>query len=288
MPCFHDYRGEKPDDPEINEERYAMTLHAPDTHKFYSYPSCTSKQLYTLQHFHAPNPELVERWRPRTLGHATSTVKAFLAMPPSDQERDAIRQLESAWKNKDWTPDVAINALSDVDTAYFGGQLKGRCTILWRESDKTMRRDQTNRLYQVALGITRLHPSSSITGPPMVQIQLNADMIFRTPALQEHSGLRQTFGTLVHEMLHAYLVTTCTIPQIEKYGGVPDPTHGPHFIECIQALDNRTFGDLGFEVTWNTKPDAPKGFVTYIHIRESARRDKGASIVEGDKLCRRG
>ncbi|MCJ1246009.1 hypothetical protein MMC30_003213 [Trapelia coarctata] len=263
MPCFHDYRGEKPDDSRINEERYANTLHTHHTHKFYYYPGCISEQLHALQNFHAPDPELVRWWRPRTLDHATSTLKAFLAEPPSDLESDAIRRLDTAWKDKTWTPDVAAKSFHDVDLAYFGGQLKGRCAISWIGSNEAMRHAHTNRLCQVALGITSLHPSSSLIGPPMVQIQLNADMIFRTPALQEHSGLRQTFGTLVHGMLHAYLMTTCTIPQIQKYGGAPDPSHGPHFIECVVALDNRTFGDLGLEVTWATKPDAPKEFVRY-------------------------
>lgn len=76
----------------------------------------------------------------------------------------------------------------------------------------------------------------------MVQIQLNADMIFRTPAVQERSGLLQTFGTLVHEMLHAYFVTTCTIPQIEKYGGgLPTP---PMVHTLLSVLRRWTTGRL--------------------------------------------
>jgi len=150
MPPFHDYCGEKPDDPRVNEEQYAKTFHTPHTNKLYNYPGCTSEQLYALQHFHAPEPDLVRRWRPRTLDKAPSNLKDFLAVPPSDPENDATRRLDTAWKVKDWTPDVAIKAFSDIDIVYFGGQLKGRCRILWRESDKAMFRDHTNRIYQVA------------------------------------------------------------------------------------------------------------------------------------------
>lgn len=194
----HDYWREEPDDRKLNELRWVKAIHKIHTHMGYNYPRCTMEELNKLHAREELDFSLLTKWKITDMNRATANLENFLTKPPGERELQAISRLKTAWNDNSWTPDVAIKRWNDIDRAYFGRQMKGRVTVCWRESEKTIRHDSGPK-YQHILGFT---DGGWLDGsPPTVLIQLNAQLIFCHPK-PKHSAVRQTFGTLLHECVH--------------------------------------------------------------------------------------
>ncbi|MCJ1246008.1 hypothetical protein MMC30_003212 [Trapelia coarctata] len=194
----HDYWRDEPDDPKLNETRMIKAIHKIHTHVGYNYPGCTMDELNKLHAQQDLPYNLLMKWKLSNMDRATANLEEFLAKPPGQQESMVIARLKNAWNDTNWTPDVAIKCWNDINRAWFGEQMKDRVMVCWRESEKTFRHD-SGPSYQHVLGFTT---GGTYTGPPpTVLIQLNAKLIFCSPT-PAHNGVRQTFGTLLHECVH--------------------------------------------------------------------------------------
>ena len=156
-------------------------------------------------------------------------------VPPS--ELLAIDNLQktiyAVEKRMDFGPDLAIKAFIDLDLVFFGGQLRDNVRVLWVKASD--------------------HPSfAAPTGPKGAAIQLpergkclimlNADLHLRRR--QSHDDvddpLRLIFGTLLHEMCHAYEIVSCGLHSCTKRRG-----HDDFFATRITVVHKRAVRVLG-------------------------------------------
>ncbi|MCJ1246005.1 hypothetical protein MMC30_003209 [Trapelia coarctata] len=237
-----------PDDPEKNRKYYEQTSVTPHVEIGYEYPGITNDDLRELDHADQMCGRFVYTWEPVSLSEATVGIVESLRKPRSDRAERAIKRLRDAWSGK-WSPDIAIKSFFDLDKAFFGGKLRGRVRLRWTGS--------TNKLLeefgpdnQHMMGCTGFEQHTPVA---QARIFLNAEKLFLIGQPERVSSKQQTFGTLVHEMIHAYLITRCCVGSSPSEQFDPDPGHGRHFQRLAKAMDRRTMADLGFEVFWAEK-----------------------------------
>jgi len=239
-----------PDDPAKARKYYEQSAVTPNVEIGYKYPGVTNDDLRELDHADQMCERFMYTWEPVGLSEATHGLVEWLRKPRSDRARQAIERLRDAWTGT-WSPDIAIKSFFDLDRAFFGGKLRGRCRLRWMGSTYRLL-EEIGENYQRTLGCTSLEEHAPI---PQVRIFLNAEKMFLIGQPERVSSKRQTFGTLVHEMIHAYLMTRCgddSSPS-EQFDDDPDPGHGRHFQRLARAVDRRTTEELGLEVFWNGK-----------------------------------
>ena len=208
-------------------------------------------------------------WFPRrNRGKLVSTKRATLDIVeynaleriPAAEEEDAIDRLLTMLDNArqgSWSPDVAIKAFCDLDTVFFRGRLRGHVCVTW----------------------ATLEAFNQMPGPPIFShtvslgqgkalIQLNAYYILFEGRRNGARPIRQTFATLLHEMMKVFnvgpgkIVLTLTIdrhaylmvqsPENGREGwanSVAGPTkgHGKDFGTMLLAVNYRAMSVLGLE-----------------------------------------
>ena len=186
-------------DPKINRQHYEATKIPPSIHEGTPYPECTQEELRSLDHAHEPEWHKVwaKNFHRIDIRHAVANFVDRLRQPPSESQLAAIKRLKSEWNQKTWTPDLAIKCFADLDRVYFFGQLLGRVRLRWKGSTKELRRT-LGPGYMNTLGVTCVEPRTIV---PCARIILNAELIFLGP-MRKYSPKRETFATLLHEMLH--------------------------------------------------------------------------------------
>lgn len=121
-------------------------------------------------------------------------------------------------------PEFFEPIVTDLDTVLFNGYLGNKIIVEWANMTATRHR--------MLRGIC-LPYDFNRSGISMVRIRLNKAMFQLDPK-------EEIWGTVVHEMLHAYLDLK------SKWGGLTRPHHGPAFDETCEALVKRLAID-GFE-----------------------------------------
>ena len=121
---------------------------------------------------------------------------------PPREELEMIRQLavtvHDAEKNTLFHPDIVVKAFADLDRVFFGGRLRGNVTVQWvKEIDREERSSDV-------FGETSRFRNGQC------RIVLNATKIL----LQRwkrvgNNSVASMFGTLLHEMCHAYDFVRC-------------------------------------------------------------------------------
>ena len=247
-PANHQYCG--PDDPVKNRKYYEDTKVTPHVDIGYDYPGCKLEQLQELDHADEMCDRFINKWVPVSMSEAKAELLEWLAKPRSDGSKEAIARLRSAWTSKHWSPDIAMKSFRDIDRAYFKGYLRGRVRLRWVGSTQRLRR-AVGPKYKYTWGCTTLDCMIPVT---QARIFLNAEKIFLTgePTI---SSRRETFGTLVHECVHAYLLTSAGAGAFNAAEDQfdADPGHGRYFQAVAAAVNRQTVKELGLEVLWNKK-----------------------------------
>ncbi|CAF9942428.1 MAG: hypothetical protein ALECFALPRED_009742 [Alectoria fallacina] len=151
--------------------------------------------------------------------------------PPRDELaiiRDLTIAVHDAEKNLHFGPDLVIKTFADLDRIFFGGRLRGNVAVSWVSNLSHGTRG--------AYGETEFHK------PGSCHIRLSAEAIL----LQKWTKVGKNpvatmFGTLLHEMCHAYGFVRC--PEESLRGDA----HGKHFSTKIGVIHDRAVRILG---TW--------------------------------------
>ena len=263
----------------LNKEHYEATAVTPSIDIGTYYPGCTQEDLIELDHADEWSDRFSGHWEPVSLRQATVELEDWLSKPPPHKSAAAIKRMRSALHQRSWTPDLPIKMFNDLDRAFFGRFLKGRCKLRWKGSTKALRKDIGPRYHDTA-GVTMPVLNTAV---PIARMILNAEVIFLDPRggrSPEKSRKRMTYGTLMHEMVHgesslqhlelvsgfpqsmlttsilAYLLVrlgSCTDADETMMGR--DGSHGRYFQRCIEAVERRTKKDIGYVPHWNEKHD---------------------------------
>ena len=156
-------------------------------------------------------------------------------LPPS--ETTAIdnlnRTVYAVEKRMEFGPDLAVKAFADLDLVLFGGRLRDNVRLQWVKATDHPRFEASGGVRGAAIQL--LERGKCL-------ILLNADLHLREHSLDE-DPLRLVFGTLLHEMCHAYGIVRCGHP----YSQVSNNRRGydEFFSTRIAAVHKRAVRVLG-------------------------------------------
>lgn len=123
--------------------------------------------------------------------------------PPGD-ELELIRQLaiavHDAEKNALFSPDIVVKAFADLDRVFFCGKLRGNVAVKWVEDIKNGHDEKDGGTY----GDTK----PNRTGQCRIRLNAKAILLQRWSKVGKNS-VACMFGTLLHEMCHAYDFVRC-------------------------------------------------------------------------------
>ena len=160
-------------------------------------------------------------------------------IPPTELAAiENLRQIVYAVeKRMDFGPDLAVKAFSDLDLMFFDGQLRDNVHVQWVKPNDDPEFAALRRVW----GAT-MRPSK----PGKCLIKLNADLHLRQS--HEVDPLRLMFGTLLHEMCHAYQTVRC------GYIPVKRPGHDEFFGTRIAVVHERAMRVLGLWAIGKNEP----------------------------------
>lgn len=152
-------------------------------------------------------------------------------VPPSELAAiDTLRTTVYAMeKRMEFGPDLAVKVFADLDLLFFGGRLRDHVRVRWIKASEHPR---------FAAAPTRLWATTTrLPGHGKCLILMNADYHLRQ---KNDDPLRAMFGTLLHEMCHAYRVIRCERAQLVKRRG-----HDEFFGTMIAVVHQRAMWVLG-------------------------------------------
>ena len=150
-----------------------------------------------------------------------------LELAAVDRLIDAILDAE----DKGYGPDIIIKAFADLDLVFFDGRLRGNVCVQWA-SDEYF---QKWRVPPGTWGFT-VRPQPGEKG--QCRVYLNAKTILLDPSTD--IPFKTMFGTLLHEMCHAYEHVRCSPEECDLGDG-----HDKHFRTKIHAVHRRAYHVLG-------------------------------------------
>ena len=204
--------------------------------------SISEKELVVLQSTRLHHSD--QDWR--TLALPISQKAAYARLEASAHsgwtqcQREARKRLCNAyhipWQEQ--TPDLFIKIFNDLDLVLFHGLLRDRVLLRWDNVDLSLFPKVVAEGGVVA----------GYTSEPLWLTQhIERTLIVLNISVFKHYNREATWGTLIHEMLHAYLYISTACPANEqkcaKTRHASDPSHGPLFERSCNALAWR----LGFE-----------------------------------------
>ena len=128
-------------------------------------------------------------------------------------------------------PDIIVKAFADLDLVFFNGRLRGNVCAEWA-SDEYFQRW---RVPSGAWGFT-VKPHHGESG--QCRVKLNAKTILLDPSTD--LAFKTMFGTMLHEMCHAYEHVRCFPEDCD-----PGDGHDKHFRTKIHAVHRRAHHLLG-------------------------------------------
>lgn len=168
---------------------------------------------------------------------------------------ERLRELPKLWERDAWGPDVIFKAFDDLDLVIFGGSLRTFCKLHWATEEELEIVDPGQDLRGITLHTLDFAKETEVPEHIHVDdcfglrcdIYLNSTALFLYPVMDfEKQRWESMWGTLLHEMVHAFL-------SINVRKGVPTGGHGLSFQRCIRAV-NRRIGErglnLGIEATY--------------------------------------
>ena len=261
--------------------RYRCAYLAPDPYTGTQYPQ-GSRHLEKI--WAGPSPEdVINKARSRpfafcNLEQATmhledlwdSSLPSQLTKLKEQEVRQAIQRLRHIPRLQSWGPDIVYKAFDDLDLALFGGALRGGCKLRWTDSasfaedhpDCEPMSGYATTCHElvspdaVALPHEEVEPIHWMEKPYYCYISLNATSHFLEPMdTRDRTRWDEMWGTLLHEMVHAYLrVTINSHARVFEWTD-PQREHGVHFQRCLRAINARAEDlELGvggiFEEPW--------------------------------------
>ena len=147
-----------------------------------------------------------------------------LELAAIDRLIDAILDAE----DKGYEPDIIIKAFADLDLVFFNRRLRGSVCVQWAS-------DEYFQKWQVPPGTWgfTVRPQRGEMGQC-----LNAKTILLDPSTD--TPFKTMFGTLLHEMCHAYEHIRCFPEECDQGDG-----HDKHFRTKIHAVHRRAYHVLG-------------------------------------------
>ena len=128
-------------------------------------------------------------------------------------------------------PDIIVKAFSDLDLVFFDGRLRGNVCVQWASNEYFQQ-------WQVPLGAWgfTIKPQPGEVG--QCRVKLNAKTILLDPSTD--TPFKTMFGTMLHEMCHAYERVRCLPEECDQGDG-----HDEHFRTKIHAVHRRAHHLLG-------------------------------------------
>lgn len=154
---------------------------------------------------------------------ATSLLQQAHKGPLSDAQKAAVKRLNDLQAAHRWGPDIIFKIFNDLDLLLFRGKLKGNVYLRWDKQS-----DEMNGPDSRCLGVT----SYAIGGDCRCKLELSL-----TNATLATVGLRDVLSTLVHEMVHAYLLVETDADR--GYSDEMTQGHGHSFNKCAKAVLKR-------------------------------------------------
>ena len=145
------------------------------------------------------------------------------------------RTVDTMEKRMDFGPDLAIKAFADLDLVFFGGRLRNNVRVQWVRANDDSRCTAPRRVWGLAI---------TLPERGKCLIKLNADALLRRT--HDDDPLRSLFGTLLHEMCHAYSVVRCGSGLAKRRG------HDEFFGTRIAVVHKRAVRVLGL---WAIRED---------------------------------
>ncbi|MCJ1226298.1 hypothetical protein MMC12_002948 [Toensbergia leucococca] len=214
-----------PMDPRSHEHRRRCYKARDETvylHKGTPYPSWA---IY-LHLMHQPERGFDNMDRNKTQYAAATDLVDFLH-PRNRLGSFGLDRLNANIRTPGWGPDIVVKAFHDLDKVFFQGRLEGRVTIKWKKA----------KFFKYDSSKGKTYGSTWSKAPRGAQIFLNADAIFLD---QTSDPFKDMWGTLLHEMIHAYFDVMCGI-------GEGSDHHGEDFQRIFRALNIRTGPLIGVE-----------------------------------------
>ena len=130
-----------------------------------------------------------------------------------------------------YSPDLIVKAFADLDLVFFNGKLRGNVCVQWA-SDEYFQR------WKVPAGTWgfTVRPQPGEVG--QCRIKLNARTILVDPSTD--TPFKTMFGTMLHEMCHAYEFVRCLANDCD-----PGDGHDEYFRTRIHAVHRRAWHLLG-------------------------------------------
>ena len=150
-----------------------------------------------------------------------------LELAAIDRLIDAILDAE----DKGYGPDITIKAFADLDLVFFNGRLRGNVCVQWAS-------DEYFQKWQVPPGTWGLTVRPQRGEMGQCRLYLNAKTILLDPSTDV--PFKTMFGTLLHEMCHAYEHVRCFPEECDLGDG-----HDKHFRTKIHAVHRRAYHLLG-------------------------------------------
>lgn len=175
-------------------------------------------------------------------GPFVSAMEATSEIVCHNKETRKVPPLESAAINRlidaildaeqyGYGPDIIVKVFADLDLVFFDGRLRGNVCVEW-VSDKYF---QKWRVPPGAWGFT-VRPQLGESG--QCRVKLNAKTILLN--LSTDTPFKTMFGTMLHEMCHAYEHIRCFPEDCD-----PGDGHDKHFRTKIHAVHRRAYHLLG-------------------------------------------
>ena len=128
-------------------------------------------------------------------------------------------------------PDIIIKAFADLDLVFFNRRLRGNVCVQWAS-------DEYFQKWQVPSGTWGFTVRPQCGEMGQCRIYLNAKTILLDPSTD--TPFKTMFGTLLHEMCHAYEHIRCFPEECD-----PGDGHDKHFRTKIHAVHRRAYHLLG-------------------------------------------
>ena len=130
-----------------------------------------------------------------------------------------------------YSPDIIVKAFADLDLVFFNGKLRGNVCVQWAS-------DEYFQSWKVPIGTWgfTVRPQPGEVG--QCRIKLNAKTILLDPSTD--TPFKTMFGTMLHEMCHAYEFVRCLAKDCD-----PGDGHDEYFRTRIHAVHRRAFHLLG-------------------------------------------
>ncbi|KAI9679229.1 MAG: hypothetical protein M1817_005248 [Caeruleum heppii] len=160
-----------------------------------------------------------------SMNEAARMMEEIGASALTPAQHAAVDRLQALEQVGSYGGDIIFKTFNDLDLVFFRGSLRGNVNLAWTDIGPHDR--------DRSAGVTR-----DSRPPQRVRIELN-EFVLKIP----RAGLRDVWATLLHEMVHAYLMVVCG-PRMEsddapRPGQRPVPRHGQYFSRSLKAVRHR-------------------------------------------------